>query len=54
MGVDKTPVLVLISPAGEIVRRWDGFVAPADLGLTLKHYLGSAPGDPGLGTDKEP
>jgi hypothetical protein len=54
MGVDKTPVLVLISPAGEIVRRWDGFVTPADLGLTLKHYLGSAPGDPGLGTDKEP
>jgi hypothetical protein len=39
---------MLVSPAGEIVRRWDAFAPPADLGLTLKHYLGSAPGNPEL------
>ncbi len=48
MAIGKTPAILLISPTGDIVRRWDGFAAPAELGLTLKHYLGSAPGDPGL------
>jgi hypothetical protein len=48
MAIRKTPVLLLISPSGDIVRRWDGCAAPAELGLTLKHYLGSAPGDSGL------
>jgi hypothetical protein len=46
VGAGKTPALVLVSPAGDIVRRWDGFAPPADLGLTLKHFLGSAPGNP--------
>lgn len=44
----NVPVLLLISPAGEVLRRWQGFVSPAELGLTLKHYLGPARGDPGL------
>jgi hypothetical protein len=48
MAVRRTPALMLVSPAGEIVRRWDAFAPPADLGLTLKHYLGSAPGNPEL------
>lgn len=49
--VRKGAVLLLISPAGEIVRRWDGFAPPAELGLALKHYLGSAAGDPALRID---
>ncbi|MBZ5583153.1 MAG: right-handed parallel beta-helix repeat-containing protein, partial [Acidobacteriia bacterium] len=40
--------LWLISPAGEIVRTWQGFARPSELGLALKHYLGAAPGNPGL------
>lgn len=40
--------LLLISPDGKIARRWDGFAAPAELGLTLKHFLGPAGGNPGL------
>lgn len=51
LGVHGAPVLLLVSPKGEIVRRWEGFAAPSDLGLTLKHYLGSAPGDPALPSD---
>lgn len=47
-GLRKGAVLLLVSPAGEIVRRWDGFAPPAELGLALKYYLGSAPGDPAL------
>jgi Right handed beta helix region len=39
---------LLISPDGAVVRRWQGFVSPAELGLTLRHYLGAAPGSPGL------
>lgn len=49
MGIRAAPSLLLISPSGEIVRRWDGFAAPAELGLTLKHYLGPAGGQPGIG-----
>ena len=48
LDVRKTPVLLLVAPGGQIIRRWEGFAAPADLGLTLKHYLGSPPGDPEL------
>ena len=49
MGIRKTPTLLLMSPSGEIVRRWDGFAPPAELGLTLKHFLGPAGGNPELG-----
>ena len=52
LGIHTAPVLLLVSPKGEIVRRWDGFAAPSNLGLTLKHYLGSAPGDPPLPFDR--
>jgi hypothetical protein len=48
MGIRKTPALLLISPSGEIARRWDGFASPAELGLALKHFLGPTGGNPGL------
>jgi hypothetical protein len=50
--IQTAPVLLLVSPKGEIVRRWDGFASPSDLGLTLKHYLGSAAGNPALPFDQ--
>jgi hypothetical protein len=39
------PALLLISPEGTVVHRWSGFAPPAELGLTLKHYLGPAISD---------
>lgn len=48
LDIHSAQALLLISPSGEIVRRWQGFAAPAELGLTLKHYLGPAPGQPGI------
>jgi hypothetical protein len=44
--VESLPVLLLISPAGQVLGRWEGFAPPAELGLTLKHFLGPARGDP--------
>jgi len=46
MAIQKVPSVLLISPSREIVGRWDRFAPPAELGLTLKHYLGPANGDP--------
>ena len=31
---------LLVSPARKVVRRWQGFVPPAELGLALRQYLG--------------
>jgi len=50
-GFGKAPALLLVSPAGEVVRQWDGFARSADLGLTLKHYLGPAHGNASLDLD---
>ncbi len=48
LGLRATPTLLLISPDRTVVRRWEGFVSPAELGLTLKQHLGPAAGDPPL------
>jgi hypothetical protein len=46
--VQQTPATVLIAPAGELVRRWTRFVTPAELGVTLRHYLGPPPASAAL------
>jgi hypothetical protein len=40
--VERAPTLVLISPEGRVVQRWEGFVPPADLQLTLAHAVRGA------------
>jgi hypothetical protein len=42
--LDARPATVLVSPAGRIVRRWARFVTPAELGVTVRQYLGAPPG----------
>ncbi len=44
LSVDGRPTAVLVSPAGQIVRRWTRFVTPAELGVTVRQYLGPPPG----------
>ncbi|MCW5983074.1 MAG: right-handed parallel beta-helix repeat-containing protein [Bryobacteraceae bacterium] len=46
--IDARPVTILVSPGGEIVRRWNGFVTPSELGLALRHRLGPPAGAPPL------
>jgi hypothetical protein len=43
LGVSRSPVLLLISPTGELVRRWDEFAWPADLGLAVRGFLTAEP-----------
>jgi len=38
------PTTVIISPEGKTVAQWEGFVPPADLGLTLRRLVGPPPG----------
>lgn len=38
--------LVLVAPSGEVLRRWNRFATPADLGVTLRHYLGAPVSSP--------
>jgi hypothetical protein len=38
--------LMLLAPSGELLRRWDRFATPADLGVTLRHYLGAPVSSP--------
>jgi hypothetical protein len=38
LGVSRSPVLLLISPTGEVVRRWEEFAWPADLGLAVRGF----------------
>lgn len=38
------PTTRLVSPDGTVVRRWDGFAPPADLGLSLRALLGPPAG----------
>lgn len=37
-------ITALVDPAGRVVARWDAPVLPAELGLTLRYYLGPPPG----------
>jgi hypothetical protein len=48
MAIRKIPSLLLISPEGKVAQGWQGFVPPVELGLTLKHCLGPANGNPML------
>jgi len=47
-GVAEYPTTLLIAPDGKVVRRWAGFAAPADLGLTLRALLGPPAGSPAV------
>ncbi len=40
------PTTMLIAPEGKIVRRWEGFVMPADLGLAVRQVMGPPAGAP--------
>ena len=47
LGIHRSPALLLISPSGQIVRRWEEFAWPAELGLTLRRHLGPPAGASG-------
>ena len=47
-GVETTPTTLLVGPDGRVVRRWQGFASPADLGLTLRQLLGPPGGAPAV------
>jgi hypothetical protein len=38
------PTTLLVAPDGRVVRRWEGFTPPADLGLTLRGLIGPPAG----------
>lgn len=44
--ISQWPTTVLVSPGGKIVRRWEGFVMPADLGLAVRQAMGPPAGAP--------
>jgi hypothetical protein len=37
-----------VAPNGKVLRRWEGFVDPADLGLTLRALIGPPAGSPAV------
>jgi sugar phosphate isomerase/epimerase len=43
---ERFPTTLLLSPDGEVRRRWEGFANPADLGLTLRALIGPPAGSP--------
>jgi hypothetical protein len=45
-GVETAPTTLLVGSDGRVVRRWEGFASPADLGLTLRQLLGPPGGAP--------
>jgi hypothetical protein len=47
-GAERSPTTLLVAPDGAVVRRWEGFAHPADLGLTLRARLGPPPGSPAV------
>jgi len=47
-GAEKFPTTLLIAPDGSMVRRWEGFTPPADLGLTLRALIGPPAGSPAV------
>jgi hypothetical protein len=46
MAASGLPLMTLTSPKGEVAAQWQGFVAPAELGLTIRHHLGAPIGSP--------
>jgi hypothetical protein len=44
--VDVLPTTLVVAPDGRVVRRWEGFAPPADLGLTMRGVLGPPAGAP--------
>jgi hypothetical protein len=47
-GAERFPTTLLIAPDGSLVRRWEGFTPPADLGLTLRALIGPPSGSPAV------
>jgi hypothetical protein len=46
--VATLPTTWLVGPDGRVVRRWEGFAPPADLGLTLRSLIGPPVGSPAV------
>jgi hypothetical protein len=42
---------ILVSPGGEVVRRWDGFATPAALGLAVRHHLATPAASPAVSVE---
>ena len=42
------PTTIIVSPEGKVVAQWEGFVPPADLGLTLRRLVGPPAGSPAV------
>lgn len=47
-GVESYPASLLVDNAGRVIERWDGFAAPAHLGLLLRTLAGPPPGSPAV------
>ncbi len=47
-GAGTLPATLLVSPDSRVVRRWEGFTPPADLGLTLRSLIGPPSGAPAV------
>lgn len=45
---EKLPTTLLVAPDGRLVRRFEGFAPPADLGLTLRALIGPPLGSPAV------
>ena len=45
---ERFPTTLLVAPNGKVLRRWEGFVDPADLGLTLRALIGPPAGSPAV------
>ena len=50
---ERFPTTHLVTPDGAVLRRWDGFAHPADLGLTLRALLGPPSGAPAVALPRD-
>jgi hypothetical protein len=46
--VETLPTTLLVGPDGNVVRRWEGFAPPADVGLALRSVIGPPVGSPAV------